>query len=386
MGRDESGRVVFVDGALPGERVDVVLTEERKRHARGYAVRIIEPSLDRITANCATAQAGCGGCDLAHATTDLQHRIKRSVVRDALVRIARLDQEAVEAALADAVRSPAAGLFGYRTTVRVATAQGRPGYRRARSHAVIATDVCRVAHPLLEELFTSTHFAAAAGAEARMRVSVATGARIIVVEGDPAAVTAPPDVVVASATELRSGQELFVTEHAAGRSWRVSALSFFQAGPDVATALTSMVAEAAGDVSGLRVVDAYAGIGLFAGSVAVPAAHITTIERSGSSTDDAKVNLAELAATIIECDVDDWEPSSADLVIADPARSGLGRRAVDVLSRTGAGRFVLVSCDPGSLGRDVALLQESGFSLERVDMLDAFGDTSHVESVALLTR
>ncbi len=386
VGRQDSGRVVFAAGALPGERVAVELTQERKRHARGHVLRVIESSPDRITPLCTTAQAGCGGCDLAHATTDLQHDIKRSVVRDALVRIGRLTDATVDAVLAPTVRTATAGPVAYRTTVRAAIANGRAGYRQARSHDVVTTAVCRVTHPLLEELFGSVRFDDGAGVEARMRISVATGERSIVIDGDSSAVHAPSDVSVASMEQLRSGRQEFITETAAGRSWRVSALSFFQAGPGVATELAEMVGDAVGDLTTAHVVDAYAGVGLFAGSVAADAARITTIERSGSSTEDAKVNLEGLPAHIIEADVDDWIPEPADVVIADPARAGLGSAGVDVLSQTGAERFVLVSCDPGSLGRDTGLLVEAGYTLERVEMLDAFADTSHIESVAVFIR
>ena len=386
VGRDSDGRVVFVEGALPGERVVVQVTKEHKRHARARLVEVIEPSPGRRQHPCASGRAGCGGCDLSHASEDLQRSIKWSTVRDALVRVGRCDPTVVDQVLdLDVVAAPI-GPEGYRTTVRVGMADARAGFRRAQRHDLVVPSECRVAHPRVEELLLDGRFGPEAGSEARIRMSVASGERLVVVNGDPTQVTMPDDVLITSDAELDAGREAFLTEEAAGRTWRVSARSFFQAGPAVATALVELVSSHLGDVTGAHIVDAYAGIGLLGGSLASAAASLTSVERSGSSTDDARVNLSDLGATIIESDVDRWTPVRADVVIADPARAGLGKDGVRVLSGCHADRFVLVSCDPGSLGRDIRLLLDSGYDLERVTALDAFAETSQVETVASLTR
>src|SRR5262249_25099949 len=116
---------------------------------------------------------------------------------------------------------------------------------------------------------------------------------------------------------------------------RVSAGSFFQTRPDGAQALVDAVRAAAGpigrDESG---VDAYAGVGLFGATVGSDAS-VTAIERSPSSCRDARHNLGE-RATVVQLDVSRWRATRAEVVIADPSRDGLGRRAVDVLAAAGA--------------------------------------------------
>ena len=117
---------------------------------------------------------------------------------------------------------------------------------------------------------------------------------------------------------------------------------------------------------------------------------MVAVERSTSSVADARVNLADLdgphrAVRVVEPN-GRWRPSPADLVVADPARAGLGRRAVEVLAATGAAVVVLVSCDAASLGRDAALLAGAGLPLEQAELVDLFPHSHHVEVVARFAR
>ena len=312
--------------------------------------------------------------------------MKRQVVVDALTRIGRVDQSHVERLLAMMPEPAEVVQTGYRTTVRAALRDGRSGYRRRGSREVVVPTMCGVAHPDLEDLLLAGRFRSGAGDEVVLRVSAASGERLAVVDGDVAAVDLPSDVTVTSRRELAEGRSTFITEEAAGRSWRVSAGSFFQAGPTVATALVDAVGGLVGEVDDLVVVDAYAGIGLFGGTVGSRAARLISVEESGSSSDDARVNLAGIEAEIVESRVEHWAPERADVVIADPARAGLRAEGVAVLDRCDASRFVLISCDTGSLGRDVGLLVEAGYALDSLRIVDAFPDTGHVETVVGLSR
>ncbi len=376
VGRDADGRAVFVEGGLPGETVVADLQVQKKRFAKGRVRRVLEAAPGRIEPACATALAGCGGCDLAHASLDLQHDMKRRVVEDALTRIARLES------------FPDVGLRGtrehsYRTTVRAAVHEGVAGYRRRWSHDVIPASECRVAHEGIESLLRDGRFDGAD--EVMLRVSEASGERLAVVTGPLDGVEVPIDVDLITRAEVDAGAIRTITEEAGGRTWQVSAGSFFQAGPAAATALVDAVAAAAGPIDGGHVVDAYCGVGLFAGTVATSAHSVTAIEREGSSADDARDNLDD-HVTVVGLPVEQWDPVLADLVIADPARSGLGAEGVATLDACRADRFVLVSCDTGSLGRDVGLLVAAGYGLDSVEVVDAFPDTNHIETVVGLSR
>jgi len=385
VGHEADGRVVFAEGGLPGETVMVELHTQKKSFAKGRVVEVLDASPERVAPACRTHVAGCGGCDLAHTSSSSQASIKQHVVRDSLLRIARLERDDVEAAIASGADVEHTTIPSrYRTTVRLAIDGERAGYRRRSSHDVVLPDQCLVAHEQLESLIGSVRFGSGAGSEVVMRVSDHSGEAMVVVDGDPNAV----DIGQASAhvVQRESAETAFFIEVAALREWQVSADSFFQAGPQVATALVDAVAAVAGDVGGLHLVDAYSGVGLFAGTIGANAASVIAIEQSKSSTIDARANLGNPSTTIEVCAVERWSPTPADIVIADPSRAGLGAAGVDVLAACGAARFVLVSCDPGSLGRDVQLLSNAGYVLRSVQVIDAFHDTSHIESVVLLER
>ncbi len=390
VGHGDDGRVVFCDGGLAGETVRVQLTTQKKSFARGHVIEVLDPAPGRREPACPTHHSGCGGCDLAHATAETQRQIKEHVVRDAMVRIGRMDADVVDAALAvgSAVRHTEIP-DRYRTTVRLKIDGLRAGYRRRSSHDTIVPDTCLVVHPQLENLITNVRFTSGAGNEAVIRISDLTKDAFVMVNGDPAAVDASmvEPVGALSIIAKDNGAKTHMTEHAGGRDWQVSASSFFQAGPQVASALVDAVTFAAGDLTDRDLVDAYAGIGLFAGTVGATARSVVAVEQSMSSTADARVNLEHLddAAVVTEA-VDDWLAFPANTVIADPARAGLGRGGVDALMGCSADRFVLVSCDTGSLGRDVQLLAAEGYAIESVQVIDAFHDTSHAEVVVALQR
>jgi len=391
IARDDEGRVVFVRGALPGERVRVAVTERHKvdtprAWARARVDRVLDPSPDRVVPPCPAVAAGCGGCDLQHASPAAQPALKAALVADALRRLGGIDDPPIEL-------GPALPAVGFRTTVRAAVVDGRAGFRRHHDHEVVVPDSCVVTDPRLEQLLVEGDFAEAT--EVTLRLGGATGERMAIVDPTADGVVLPDDVLVVGDAALRGGRRAWIHDQVAGRRWRISARSFFQTRTDGADALVDAVARAAGDaVAGARVVDAYAGVGLLAGSLlagSLPAgigraASAEVVERSPSSVADARQNLESLDVRVVKADVDRWRPSAADLVVADPSRSGLGAKAVTALVATGAPVMVLVSCDPAALGRDAKLLAAHGFGLERAELVDLFPQTHHTEVVSRFVR
>jgi tRNA/tmRNA/rRNA uracil-C5-methylase (TrmA/RlmC/RlmD family) len=122
LAREASGRVVFVAGALPGERVAAEVVEEHRDFARARAVEVLDPAPDRVAPPCPFVGLGCGGCDLQHLRVDAQPAWKRSVVVDSLRRIGHVGDAEDRVGLA-----PALPATGYRTTVRGAVVDGRFG-------------------------------------------------------------------------------------------------------------------------------------------------------------------------------------------------------------------------------------------------------------------
>ena len=376
MARDDAGRVTFVTGALPGERVEVDVHQKKKDFSRGSVTRVVEASPDRVAEPCHFVASGCGGCDWQHVEPGAQRRLKAAMVADALRRQAHLT---VEVGLGPDLPST-----GYRTTVRGVAVDGRFGFRTRSSHDVVAVDPCLVAHPLLAELIADGRFP---DGEVVLRAGVATGERLVVVTRDDDRTAVPDGVRVVTDEELRAGRRAWYFDEVAGRRWRISARSFFQSRPDGAEVLVASVAAAlkGAALDGGHLVDLYGGVGLFAGALATTGP-ITLVEVGASSVADARVNLVDKAVRIVKADVEHWGAARADLVVADPPRAGLGAKGVARVAATRAGRVALVSCDPAALGRDARLLSEAGYELHTSELIDLFPHTSHVEVVSRFDR
>ncbi len=378
IGNAPDGRVVFVPGSLPGDELTVRVTEVKKRFLRAVPVAVDRPADGRRRPPCPHVEQGCGGCDWQHATPTTQTALRRSIVVDSLRRLGHLDEITVTAG---APLDPE----GYRTTVRAAVIDGRAGFRAASSHRVVVPDHCRTAHPLVDEILVAGRFPAAG--EVVVKVGARTGDRLVIVDPSVNGAEVPDGVALIGRDDLAAGATASIEEIVAGRRLRISAASFFQARPDGAEALVGAVAEFLADAPDGPLLDAYGGGGLFATLVA-GARSVVSIESNPSSVADARHNLARhgIDGRVIEGRVEDWVAEPMSVVIADPARTGLGRAGVEVLAATGAGRLVLVSCDPAALARDARLLVDAGYALDEVRVFDLFGNTSHIETVSRFRR
>lgn len=362
LGREASGRVVFVPGALPGERVRAGIVSERPKSAIGDLVGVLEPSPHRVVPPCPLVPTGCGGCQWQHAAAEEQRRMKAEIVVNAVVR-AGVEPPGAPATVE---LNP----WAYRTTIRAAVVDGKAGFRRRRSNEVLRVPECLIAHPLLADLLANGRYDGAA--EVLLRCGARTGERL--------AATVPAGLGISVPEDVK--REAFY-EVAAGRRWRISAGSFFQARPDGADALADLLAGAAASLGEpAAALDLYGGVGLFSGVLAERGWAVTAVESSPSAVADARVNLRGLAVDVVQADVTGWEPPGASLVVADPSRIGLGRKGAEVVAASGAHRLILISCDAISLGRDSALLSKKGYRLTAMTLVDMFPQTSHVEVVS----
>ncbi len=411
VARPEDGPVVFVRHALPGETVMARITEVTSRLARAEAVQVLTPSPDRVEPPCPYAGPGaCGGCDWQHATLPAQRQLKAAVIRQQLKRMAGLDREVtVEALPGDEEPGdgkPGAGL-GWRTRVQYAVRpDGVAGLRGHRSHDVVPIGECLIAHPAINDLgLTARRWPATASVEAL--VAAGSGERAVIVTAKG---SVPPDTAPAADAVLRrtgaAGRGLtplrgraYLTQHAAGQDWRVSASAFWQVHPGAAGTLTAAVLTALEPQPGDTALDLYCGAGLFAGALAPAvgaAGTVTGVESDHAAVRDARHNLrpwpwarvhrGDVAAVLRR------DHPEARLVVADPPRAGLAREVIDYLGadrhgpdRQSADRFAYVSCDPATLARDIGLLTARGWTLADLRAFDAFPMTHHVECVATLT-
>ena len=399
------GLVVFVRHALPGERVQALITQVTAKLARADAIEITERSPARVRPPCPYALPdGCGGCDWQHASLDAQRDFKAQVISQQLRRIAGLDRQVTveplpvstgPAVTGPAVTGPArtgtgADGLGWRTRVTYAVGgNDRAGLRKHRSHEVVPVTDCLIAHPLVRQAdVTRTTWPGARSVE--VAVAPHSGDR---------AVLAPASTGPARTGPARTGPaspdpaKRFLTQHAAGRDWRVAATGFWQVHPAAADVLAAAVLDALAPRAGESALDLYCGAGLFAGVLATavgPGGTVTGIEQDAAAVSDARYNLRETPwARVHQGDAAEVlqriSPAGAHLAVLDPPRTGAGRQLLDALcSDEELRRIGYVSCDPATLARDIALLRDRGWELTSLRAFDAFPMTHHVECLAVL--
>ncbi len=397
--QDDTGLVVFVRHALPGERVRAIVTQVTSRLARAEAIDIQHASADRVTPPCRYARpAGCGGCDWQHASLEAQRRLKATVIRQQLSRIAGID---VDVAV-DAIPGDEAGL-GWRTVVSFAVNQGGlAGLRRHRSHEVVAIDRCLIAHDEITAAGVTTESWPGAHL-VEIAVEPQTGERGVVVAASGAGLAVMPDIGADSVQILaRRGARTpvrgrgYLTRRAAGRDWRVSLGGFWQVHPGAADVLGQAVLAALDPRPGEVALDLYCGAGLFAGLLAEavgPEGAVLAVEQDPAAARDARHNLrpwpwvrvhrGDAAAVLARTGLSD-----ASIGVLDPPRIGAAGPVIDALCHASAGlrRLAYVSCDPATLARDLRRLLDGGWQLTGLRGYDAFPMTHHVECLAVLSR
>ncbi|MFI1397119.1 class I SAM-dependent RNA methyltransferase [Streptomyces sp. NPDC020681] len=408
IARTEEGRVLFVRHTLPGEKVVARVTEGEadSRFLRADAVRIIDPSKDRIEAPCPYSGPGnCGGCDWQHAKPGAQRRLKGEVIAEQLQRLAGLTPEDVgwdgTVMPAPGDKLPQGEVPAWRTRVQYAIdTEGRAGLRKHRSHDVQPIDHCMIAAPGVTELgienqdwsqmATVEAIAATGSSDRQVVLTPRPGGRLPLVELDK-----PVSVLRVEerdgAVHRVHGRD-FVRERADERTYRVGMGGFWQVHPQAADVLMKAVMQGLLPRKGDMALDLYCGVGLFAGAIADRVGDqgaVLGIESGKRAVEDARHNLASFDRVRIEHGkVESVLPrtgiTEVDLIVLDPPRAGAGRQTVKHLSGLGARRIAYVACDPAALARDIAYFGENGYRVRTLRAFDLFPMTHHVECVAIL--
>jgi 23S rRNA (uracil1939-C5)-methyltransferase len=402
VGSLADGRAVFVHRTAPGEQVEVELLEERGRWARGRLLRVIEPGDARREAPCRHYDR-CGGCTLEHLVYQEQLAAKGRIVADALQRIAGIHLDPP-----DVVASPRE--FRYRNRVSFSLVRLGVGRVVAGFHALHSpSTVVRIDGDCLlpEEPIAAAWDALRNGwgADAnllpsgeRLRLtlrSTAAGSVSLLVEGGYG--PGRPEELIERVPGLnaiwfrpRGEAARFLAgtpglpETWGDEDFEVGGSAFLQVNRGGAELLEEHVLGLVGDPHGLRIIDAYCGIGLHARRLARGGASVVGIE-----LDVEAVEIAERAAVsgtrFVVGRVEELIPAHlpADLLILNPPRAGVDPAVLDAVTATPPGRIIYISCDPATLSRDLKRLS-ANHRLDSVRCFDLFPQTAHVETVASL--
>lgn len=388
VGRLPDGTACFVDYAIPGERVRVRVVDRRRRWARAELVEVVTPSADRVDPPCPLFGPGrCGGCRLQHIAPERQAELLAGVIGDQLRRIGHLDVHDPD----EMVRPHPADGLGYRNRARFAVDRtGHLAFRRAASHDLIAVDDCPLLVPAARETLHDTASGWRGAREVQLQVGTDDRAVFAVTPGRGTP-TIPGD---ASAVVTGPGHRRYqrgtprATFTVAGRSFEVSATSFFQASVPAAEHLVALVRRMTAVTGGQHVLELYAGVGLLTAPLAAGGARVTAVESSAQACRDAERNTAGLDVTVVRAHAGPGVrvTGTVDAVVLDPPRQGAGREVIDWIAGLAPARVTYVSCDPATFARDARMLVDRGYRLAEVVGVDQFTHTAHVELVGAFRR
>lgn len=396
------GRVVFVRGGIPGERVNVeVEADDKAAYCRARVIDVIEPSPDRRASVCAASSvAGAGCCDLAHLEPSAAREFTAAVVREQLARIGGLT-----AGVDDVMVEPLPGDdhddLHRRTRIRLtAGADGRFGYHRYRSEDVVADLRCpQPVSGLIDAVDTwtampgtdlvlvmdsrGTRHAAAVAPPEPTRRTIGRRARAT---GRRTRRSAPRP------TTLRDGDGV-VLQEVGPHTWELDPLAFWQAHEAAPRTYTDLVTDWGGPSAEDVVWDLYSGAGLFSAPLADavgPTGRVEAVEVSRRAVAAGRRSLAEVPGLHFHCGdtattIERLQPDPS-LVVLDPPRSGAGRAVIDRVAAAAPRRVVHIGCDAAAFARDLALFAGHGYRPVRLRVFDAFPLTHHVECFAALER
>lgn len=380
------GKAHFVAGAMPGEvvRGEVVLDKGSWARVRLTSIEVASP--DRVQPPCPHFSS-CGGCQWQFAEYGTQLQWKADVVAGQLEHLGRVSSPEVRPT------ASAGNFYAYRNRMDFKVKNGKPALHRPRSRELVALDECLLLHPELAELFNELGDLGRAR-RVTLRVGATTGETLVIVEG-PVPDSADGwrgSVTHRSTSGLRVVKGVgAIHEVVAGRRLRITGGSFFQNNTEAAELLVGLVREALQARRSETLLDAYAGGGLFGITAAANAGRIISIESSATSVRDLRHNHKAAGLTdtrVVRARVEDAVPDLDEywqIAVVDPPRPGLGSEGVNAITAAAPRAIAYVSCDPASLARDTAYLQERGYSLDWAAPVDLFPQTFHVETVAKFT-
>jgi len=365
------GRVVLIPFVLPGEQVRIQMADQV--HAK--LLSITESAPERVAPPCPLFER-CGGCQYQHAPYEFQVARKAEILREQLRRVGKIDY-------AGDIHLVSGPPLGYRNRVQLHVEGSRIGYLAAGSHELVAVEgECPISSPRVNQAL----------AEMRERLKspkfpgFVRSLEIFTNETDVQINILESERRVARAFFDWCGSVAELDYSTAFGAFRVGPRSFFQVNRFL---IEKLVETALGEAEGESALDLYAGVGLFAIPMARGFRDVTAVEAGTSAARDLEFNASRAGVQIRteHSRVEDYLAKlsgAPEFVLADPPRAGLGKQVVNELLRLGPAHIVIVSCDPATLARDLAAL--TGYTIERLALVDLFPQTFHMETVARLMK
>lgn len=375
--------VVFVPNTLPGEIVNVKLTNKQKNYLEGEAVDYITKSPDRVEPLC-PYYATCGGCDLMHISYSNQLKYKEDKIKNIMSKYANID------CVNDIVKCDRPLNYRNKVTFQV---DNKIGLYEKRTNSIITIDKCLLADPEINKYFNICKRMSLDGITQIVIRTSATGTMVIFkctknIQIDTNLFDCNV-IIDYKGYHVLKGND-YIIENIGDRKYKISPSAFFQVNSSEVVKLYDKVKEYL-DVSNDNILDLYCGTGTIGIYVSNNNSNILGIEINESAIKDANENKKLNNLTNISFMAGDttkilkkihFKPNK---VIVDPPRAGLDKKVIEQLLDMKTSKIVYVSCDPITLARDLKLLSAK-YTVDEVTPIDMFPNTYHVETVVLLSR
>lgn len=410
------GKTVFIEDALPGERVEWVRLKRGRNFDEGRLERVLEASADRVVPRCAHFGV-CGGCALQHFDPQRQLDFKQQQLTEALARIGKVTPEEILPPLH-------ASAWNYRRRARLAARwvhkKNRTvvGFRERSTPYVADLKRCEVLQPAVADLIEplSTLLSALSIRNRVPQVEVAVGdnavAFVVRVLDEPNA----QDRELLERFGREHGIQIYLqpggyetiaplTPQATALHYKLPQFDvtleflpsdFVQVNADLNASMVERAVAMLAPTATDRVLDLFCGLGNFSLPLARSGAHVVGVEGDAGLVARARANAVRNGLAKVEffcANLADesigsagWAQQPYDKVLLDPPRAG-ANQVLPLIARSGANTVLYISCHPGSLARDAGILvHEHGFTLRAAGVMDMFPHTAHVESAALFVR
>lgn len=424
---------IFIEGALKGEKVKVRIVKVNKNFAYGKLIEVLEASEERVNPACSIYKR-CGGCKLQHASYKAQLDFKWDRVKDCVSKIGKLDPSIVKYPLG--MEEP----WRYRNKVQLPIGlineEVKIGFFAPRSHDIIDMESCLIQDEIGDKVVKLTrewiekfnirpynvdgeydekgivrHIMIRRGFTTNevMVVLVTNGEKLphkeefvdLMVKNIPGIKSViqninskKTNVILGLKSKTLWGEDT-ISDYIGDFRFNISPLSFFQVNPTQTEVLYGKALEYAELTGNEEVFDAYCGTGTITLFLSQKAKKVYGVEIIPQAIDNAWINAKENKVDNVEFFVGESEvviPDlinkgvKADVVVVDPPRKGCDKKLLDAITNIDAKKIVYVSCDPSTLGRDLAILEENGYKTLEVQPVDMFPNTAHIENVAKLIR
>ena len=387
--------IVFVPKALPGEKVRIRITEKKKNFARGKIVEILKSSDKRIESKCSYYEE-CGGCNLRHQTSKENLKFKKEKVETALKRIGKLDVK-----VEDTI--PSLKEDNYRNKVSFKVEDNRIGFYGEGTYQLIDIDYCLLAQKQINdslnviknylkendnEIKNITIRYGNAMDELLIDIYSLNNTDIKILDYLTTNICNLKSVIFNDKVVYGNG---YIKEISNGLMFNVSAKSFFQVNSVQTEKLYDEIVKVANLSKDDVVLDLYCGTGTITSIVSKYVKKVIGIEIVEDAIIDAKENLKINGINNAKfiCGAAAKEISKikekVDVVIVDPPRKGVDRKAIAIMKKISPKKIVYVSCNPVTMARDLSYLNDL-YDVKKVTPVDMFPNTAHVESVVLLER